>query len=202
MRHRLPLADSIRILESNVGYSKVKTGRLSLRAKRGNLDFGEWRLLRRSAPRNDMVRHLSPRMRKSNDSDRIFENRYIIIFNVPAQSRFSASSGLIFTYVPPPILEYPVGGMFGLSYESQTTCIAGLFGGAVHVPCTEDSQRVDNGWRTGAACRASTMAEAHQTKCPLDARHDSVNHLVCSSPHRIRSGHSNKADDPQTLAHE
>jgi (E)-4-hydroxy-3-methylbut-2-enyl-diphosphate synthase len=51
-----------------------------LRAKRGNLDFGQWRLLSRVprdyAPRNDMVRHLSPRIGKSSESDRIFENRY------------------------------------------------------------------------------------------------------------------------------
>jgi hypothetical protein len=53
-------------------------GFVSLRAKRGNLDFGQWRLLSRvprdSAPRNDMVRHLSARMRKTSESDRIFEN--------------------------------------------------------------------------------------------------------------------------------
>jgi hypothetical protein len=62
----------MRILESNVGYSKVKTERLSLRAKRGNPDFGQGRLLRHSAPRNDMVRHLSQRTRNGSESDRIF----------------------------------------------------------------------------------------------------------------------------------
>jgi hypothetical protein len=72
------------------GFSKVmsdiilmRTGRLSLRAKRGNLDFGQWRLLRRSAPRNDIVRHLSQRMRKSSQSDRIFENRYSQVYLKP-----------------------------------------------------------------------------------------------------------------------
>jgi len=63
----------IRILESNVGYSKVNTGRLSLRVKRAilisvNGDCFVTLLLAMT------WLHSSPRMRKSSESDRIFEN--------------------------------------------------------------------------------------------------------------------------------